>query len=378
MKIIYCIPGTSNSGGIERIVMTKASWAAEHGHEVMIVTTEQKKNSKNFYELHPSIKRIDLELFYTEDSRGNIIKNYFRRQKKYKAHKRLLKGIIEKESPDIVVSSFNREEKFLYKLKDKSGKILEFHFCRNFRNIEKSGWLRSLYYRYITRKDRQTVSKYDRFVCLTHEDKANWGNLKNMEVIPNFLSIQPGSPSALDQKKVLTVGRLEYQKGLDRLIEAWKDVSRKHPDWSLEIYGEGSLETELKNLIKSYGLENSVRINKPTSGIAEIYGQHSCLVISSRYEGFPLVLIEGMAYGLPIVSYDCPCGPKDTITTGYNGILVTNGDIKGLADAIGKVIEDEDLRHTLGRNGFKESKKYTIDEIMQRWIALFEEVKKEK
>ncbi len=373
MKIMYCLAGTFNSGGMERIVTGKANWLAANGYDVSIVTTEQD-GRPDFFPLDPRIERIDLDILYSRNESRNPLRKYIVRKRKMTRHKELLTRAVERENPDIVISTFGNEVGIVPGIEHRCKKVIEIHFSRWYRlQLDRRGIWR-LIDKYLTRKDKQLAARYDRFVCLTQEDKKNWGGQANLAVIPNFIGARAETPAALDNRSMIAVGRLSYQKGYERMIEAWKLVHERHADWTLHIYGGGELEEEMKNLIRERGLEEAVLIHRPTSDIQQKYLESSALVLSSRYEGLPMVLLEAMACGLPMLSYTCQCGPRDIIRPGYNGLLVDEGDVAGLAEAINRTIEEEDFRREMGRNSFAEANEYLQEEIMPLWTKLFHEL----
>ncbi len=374
MKIAYCLAGTYNPGGMERIVVGKANWLAAHGYEVAIVTTEQA-GRPDFFPLNENISRVDLDIMYSETLQLSPIPKFFDRTRRMKWHRKKLTTFLFDFRPDITISTFGNEVTFLPKIKDGSKKIAEIHFSRWFRlQANRRGvwkWIDKV----LTWQDKKALSRYDKFVGLTHEDLKNWNNVPNVEVIPNFVTIKPPKhPATLSQKSMIAVGRLAYQKGYERLIAAWAIVYIRFPDWKLNIYGGGELQSVLQHDIDTRHLESVITIHKPVSDITSRYLESSAFVLSSRFEGFGLVLTEAMACGLPLISYTCPCGPRDIIQDGYNGLLVPEGDVEALANAIIKVIEDRELRLEMGRNALEESKKYLQDDIMPRWVDLFQRV----
>ena len=176
---------------------------------------------------------------------------------------------------------------------------------------------------------------------LTNGNKKEW-KLNNLLVIPNPLSFYPENNqlSTLENKKVLAVGKHSYQKGFDRLIKSWKHVSERYPNWELDIYGTINESMGLEKLAKSLNLDHSINLYPPEKNIGEKYKEASIYVMSSRYEGFGMVLTEAMAYGVPCVSFDCPFGPSDIISHNKNGMLVENGHIETLSESIIKLIEN--------------------------------------
>jgi glycosyltransferase involved in cell wall biosynthesis len=218
------------------------------------------------------------------------------------------------------------------------------------------------------------LRKLDKFVVLTHEDRAAWPELKDVEVIPDPLSFVPNKISPLTEKRVIAVGRYHYQKGFDLLLRAWKIVEKECPEWQLAIFGQGDREPYLQ-LADELGLESErIRLYGPTSDILREYVNSSLFVFSSRYEGFGMVLVEAMACGLPVVSFACPCGPRDIVTDNVDGILVKKEDVKELAHHIIAIINDEKKRKTMSLEGQKKATTFQIDQIANRWQRLFVEI----
>ena len=373
MKILYCTHSTYNPGGMERVLLNKVTYLSQlPGWEVSIVTTDQHHRPP-FYPFPEKVRMTDLDINYSDDNDKGAWKKIFGYLRKRKEHKRKLTALLQKERPDIVVSLYPSESSFIPDIKDGSKKVLELHFCKFFRlqygRKGLLGWIDKLR----TRQDERIVRRFDKFVVLTHEDKGYWGNLPNIEVIPNAAMQVSESYSDVTNKRVIAVGRLDYQKGFDRLIEAWEWIqgTGKLTDWRLDIFGQGEWKEMLQRMIEERGLQHSVQIHRPTKQIGEEYVKSSLLVMSSHYEGFPMVMIESMACGLPVVSFDYKCGPKDIIQHGINGLLVPEGDIKALANAMMEVMTDEAYRRMLSRNARKVVDTYSEEAVMARWIRLF-------
>ena len=373
MKILYCTHSTYNPGGMERVLLNKVTYLSQlPGWEVSIVTTDQHHRPP-FYPFPEKVHMTDLDINYSDDNDKGAWKKIFGYLRKRKEQKRKLTALLEKERPDIVVSLYPSESSFIPDIKDGSKKVLELHFCKFFRlqygRKGLLGWIDKLR----TRQDERIVRRFDKFVVLTNEDKGYWGNLPNIEVIPNAAMQVSESCSDVTDKRVIAVGRLDYQKGFDRLIEAWEWIqgTGKLTDWRLDIFGQGEWKEMLQRMIEEKGLQHSVQIHRPTKQIGEEYVKSSLLVMSSHYEGFPMVMIESMACGLPVVSFDYKCGPKDIIQHGINGLLVPEGDIKALANAMMEVMTDETYRRMLSRNARKVVDTYSEEAVMARWIRLF-------
>ena len=223
-----------------------------------------------------------------------------------------------------------------------------------------------------------SLKHYDKFVLLTQEDAQNWKGLHNIKVIPNSCAFQYPVPASLENKKVIGVGRYSYEKGFDRLIKAWSIVNKKTEGWELHLIGEGELRNELQELINELGLHQTAFLDGFSSNIQNEYPDASIFVLSSTNEGFPLSLLEAQAAGLPLISFACPCGPRDLITDGENGYLVRDGDIEGLADRIIDLIEHPEKRKEMGRKAFEHAKNFTEENVMKKWTDLFDELLKTK
>mgnify|MGYP000198187841 FL=1 len=373
MKIIYCTHSTYNPGGMERVLLNKVTYlSALPEWEVSVVTTDQHQRP-SFYPFPEKVRMTDLEINYSDDNDKGIWKKITSYLCKRKEHKRKLTALLLKEKPDIVVSLYPSESSFIPDIKDGSKKVLELHFNKFFRIQYGRKGIIGLIDRWRTRQDERIVRRFDKFVVLTNEDKGYWGGLPNIEVIPNAAIHVSKNYSEVKNKRVIAVGRLDYQKGFDRLIQAWKLVQHtgRFSDWKLDIFGQGEWREMLQQMIDKQGLQNTVKINPPTNAILNEYVHSSLLVMSSNYEGFGMVLVEAMSCGVPVISFDCKCGPKDIIQPGINGLLVPNGDIQALADAMMKVMEDEAYRKMLSQNARKVVDTYSEQAVMSQWIRLF-------
>lgn len=354
--------------------MNKANYLADVlNYDVSIVTTEQR-GQKHFFPFSNKIKFYDLGINYDEDKDRNIIYRLIKKQFKKKIHEQKLTALLYREKADICISMFDRDFDFLFKIKDGSKKILEYHFSKYIKVIEGKNPFMKCIQKRRTERWATKIRNYHRFVVLTDEDRLQWGNLDNICVIPNLIPHISPEKSSCTSRRVISAGRASFQKGFDLLIDAWEIVSVKFPEWKLYIFGNGD-KHELEKQIQSRNI-HSIKLMPATSEIEKEYMESSLYVMSSRYEGLPLVLIEAMACGLPLVSFACPCGPKDIIKDSF-GSLVPNGDTKALAAALMKWMENEDMRKQGGKCAYETSKQYSQEIVMKKWIDLFKEVIKE-
>ena len=346
---------------MERVLAIKASWLAAHGHKVLIVTSDQRGLAPAF-QMDPSIEFHDLGINYDENNGASFFSKLLLYPFKQICHRHRLSSLLKRIRPDITVCMFGNEAGFLHRIKDGSKKVLEIHFSR-FKRLQygRSG-LWALADRWRSRHDLAIVRRYDRFVVLTEEDRGYWGSLDNIRVIPNPRTFTFEAPAPLDSGTVLAVGRYTHQKGFDLLLKAWKSIDTN--GWTLRIAGSGEPLGDIPSNV----------ITGPSDNIREEYCNAAFLVMSSRYEGLPMVLLEAQAAGLPAVSFACKCGPRDVITDGEDGILVPEGDIEALATGMKRLMEDTGLRLRMGAAAYRHSDRYDQERIMSQWESLFKEL----
>lgn len=372
MKIIYCMRATYNPGGMERVLLNKVRYLVERvGLEVTVVTTDQKGRAP-FYPFPKEVRMIDLGINYADDNDKIVFKKIAGYLWRKRLHKARLTALLNEERPDIVVSLYPSESSFIPDIKDGSKKVLELHFCKFFRIQYGRKGILGIIDRWRTKQDEKLVRKFDRFVVLTNEDKGYWAT-DNAVTIPNAALRTAMGVSCLSQKRIIAVGRLDYQKGFDRLLEAWNLIAKdnKHSDWVLDIFGQGEWHDMLQGIIDKYNISDNTHLNPPTNNIMEEYANSSFIVMSSNYEGFGMVLVEAMSCGVPAVAFDCKCGPRDIISNGHNGLLVADGDIQGLANAMRQLMDDDALRHRMGQEARKVVDTYSEERIMGQWVDLF-------
>ena len=378
MKIAYIYPALTTIGGADRVISEKANYFAEvKGFEVFLITAHQNGLPLSF-PLSPKVQHIDLEVNFDEQYKYSFFKRGLVYLKLIKIYKEKLSQLLNKLQVDITLTTISRDVDFLASLKDGSPKFAEAHvakrFLRNNHLLQQRGGLYGIVGKIWANKLEKAIKEFAGLIVLTNNDAAKWKDLdKNkITVIPNAYPFYPAQKSNCRSKKIISVGRLEEQKGYDKLICAWEIVAKKHQDWTIAIYGEGSLHGELTKMVQDKNLTTSFSINKPVKNIIDKYEESSFLVLSSVFEGFGMVLVEAMACGSPVISFDCPDGPADIIKDGEDGFLVELGNINQLADRIEYLIEHEEKRIEMGKKAAENIKRYDPAIIMEKWVTLFE------
>ena len=374
MRILYCIPHLYNSGGMERVLTQKVNWLAEHtAHELTILTTERVPEGMKdvCFALDARVRVEALNIDFNADYRKPLLSKWLGHQRRMRAYKRALTRYITEHRIDLCISTGGKEIAFLHTLPCRT--MAEMHFAMHQREqlltANHTGACWRMLGRIRTRQLVQAVKPLERLVVLTEHDKTDWqkAGCTNVVVIPNPCSLDGAEmPVSSKKNEVLAVGRLHEQKGFDLLLQAWREVEKKHPEWTLRIVGEGPKRAALEQQIQTLGLKHAVLAGLASS-IADEYAQASLFVLSSRYEGLPLALIEAMWSGLPCVAFDCPHGPAELLADG-RGWLVANGDIQALAAQIDYAISHEEEAAGYGRRAQAYAQRtYGEERIMERW-----------
>ena len=375
LKIVYLTPSLYIAGGVERVLTLKANYFAEHfGYDITIILTDGR-GKPNAYPLSDKVKVINLDINFEELWTCSFLKKIWVYLKKQRVYKRKLTEELMRIRPNITDSLLRREINFITDIMDGSKKIGELHTSRqNNRNFKENeiNFLKALFAKYWNWSLVRKLRKLDKFVVLTNEDKEGWVELNNVVAIPNPVSFTAKAQSKLTAKRVLAVGRYDYVKGFDRLLKAWAIVHRQHPDWTMAIYGDGD-KSPYEQLRQELQLDaHHCQLNGVTTNIQDEYLASAMYVVTSRYEGLSMAMLEAISCGLPLVAFACPCGPRDIVDDGVNGYLVENGNIQQLADKICYVIEHPEERMVMGQQAKNKSEQYKIENVATVWQELFE------
>ena len=375
LKLVYITPALYMAGGVERVLTLKANYFAGYfGYEITIILTEGK-DKPLFYPLSNKIKVINLNIGFEELWTCSFIKKIFVYLKKQRQFKKALTNELMRIRPDITISLLRREINFINDIKDGSRKIGEMHINRaNYRNYstEKVCFIKKLFAKFWSSNLLHHLQKLDKLVVLTDRDRDSWVELNNVVTIPDPLSILPTKISPLTEKRVVAIARYSHEKGIDLLLKAWSIVEKQISDWRLDVFGDGD-RAPYEQLIDELKINRkSCQLHGRTDDVEKEYCNSSIFVLSSRFEGFGMVLTEAMACGLPVVSFDCPWGPQSIITDGEDGILVENGNVEALASSLSKLMSDEILRQSMSKAGLKNVQRFSIDYVADQWRRLFE------
>jgi len=358
MKLLYITNGINGAGGLERVLSIKASLLADNfGYEVYILVLNDA-NTNCFYNFSDKINMLSIEVF------GNPF-SYWQN------YKNGIKKVVNEIQPDVISVCDDGLKAFFIPqiLAKRKAVIYERHVSKLIEANDRDNLIKRSTIRFKWWLMEKKAKNFARFILLTEGNKKEWPSLNNKVVIENPVSFYPKTSSSLDQKIVISVGKISYQKGQDLLIKAWNIVHDKFPDWELHLYGKENLQ-----MLDTSNLQNNVRFFTPEKKIEEKYLNSSLYVMSSRYEGFGMVLIEAMACGVPCVSFDCDYGPSDIIRDGIDGLLARKENVENLADKILQLIENSENRKNMGHQAKWAVTRYLPESIVQKWDNLFKQL----
>ena len=378
MKILYAVERVNLRGGYDRIIIEKANYLAEHGCEVIICVSSHAL-SKPFYPISEKVKLVDFDIDFDQQYKYSLFIRAYIYKKLMRRYRKMLSNLLVIEHADIVITTLGREIDFITEINDGSAKVGESHiakdYVRNLHLMEQRGFIYRIIAKYWRKKIDHKVKKLATLVLLTQHDANSWDGLAKTVVIPNSLPFYPPHGSSCENKQVIFVGRLNEQKGLEYLVDTWMKVNQKHPDWVLHVFGDGEQKQLLLQMIKEAGLECAIIVNQPTPMIMEMYLESSIFLLTSRFEGFGMVLLEAMACGVPCVAFDCPYGPSDIIKNGEDGFLVEYLNTDEAAQRVCQLIESAMLRKNMGVKARLNVQRYNRDVVMKQWIDLFKSLR---
>lgn len=391
MKIRFLIANGYPAGGTIRTTINTANALSARGHDVEIVSVLRRRNLPAF-SIDPEVRMRPLVDTSEAAARHSRWLEPFATKRDALRERLLARPSVLIHKTDVRYSTFNLYSdiallRFLRSVKDGvlvgTRPALNLAIARFVRpsviRIGQEHLHRDKHRPNLKASFMKYYPRLDAFTTLTPADAVAYrqmlGHNARILSMPNAAPDMGGVRAALDNKIVVAAGRLTRQKGFDMLIPAFAEVAAKHPDWQLQIYGGGERRPELESRIADLDVGDNVKLMGFTKRLPQKFGEASLYVLSSRFEGFPMVLLEAMMCGLPPVAFDCPTGPRDLIEHGTDGLIVPFGDIDALAAAIIELIEDTERRKAFGARAYeKAQQQYTTPAIAERWEQLFDDI----
>lgn len=370
MKIVYSINSIRGLGGIQKVTLLKANALADiPQNKVYIIVTDNWMNHPLIHELSSKITFINLQInYYKDDYKSKfhqILSNF-----KIVNHYLKLQKTISQIRPDIIISVGQSEKHIVPLLKTNAIKIREIHFNSHYRSFTYKSKIISMFLNFL---DFKVMSRgYDKIVLLTKEDKDTFfPNNNKYTYIYNPVVLPKSNNNYKNSNYVIAVGRLSVQKDFISLIKAWGIVHKECPCWKLKIVGEGPEKSILEKEIRKLNLYDSILLTGYSNNVKKEMSESSIFVMTSIFEGFPLVLLEAMSYGLPVVAFRCQFGPKDIIKEGENGFLIENRNIGNLSKKIILLIKNKQIRENMSHQALTQIKEFELSNIISQWIDLF-------
>ena len=378
MRLVYIFKSFAQKAGTERILSDKMNYLVrEYGYEITFITYEQGDHPLVF-ELDKRIRVIDLDTrFFTLQRVKSPLRRFLAYREMKKRFRNRLEQVLREVNPDWVISTTYSFPLFHILLSLPYRHLVESHvsICDVINPARGGNPLKRLVLYLRDRRQLQALAKAEALVTLTEADAGQWRQRTPVRthVIPNMLHLYPEDVIPQDERprRIISVGRLHRQKGFDMLIEAWGRIASRHPEWRIDIYGQGEDRKMLEGEIHRRNLSAQLAIHPPVDNIYTEYQKSAFLAVSSRYEGFSLVIIESMSCGTPCVSFKCPHGPEDIITPGEDSLLVPPEDVAKLSESMEWMIEHEEERRKMGEKSRTKALQFTPERIMPLWRKLF-------
>ena len=337
--IVFICSSLNMPGGIERALVNTANLFCSKGQRVTIVILAP--TGQSFYPVNPSIKLENQDLHFGITESGSVIS----RKIHFIQHIHALRKILKNLEADVIITT---EYVFTIAahLAMQNKKIFSWEH-HHFHHLKKNRFWRMLY--------NITYPKLERVICLNSSEEKYYAALGcSTTVIPNFITTPLFDEGSENSKTLLTIGWLTHIKGIDRIPKIAELIFARHPDWRWKIIGTGAQTEPLVKQMQRKGLSGNVQFVEPVSPEMEHeYRDASLYVMTSKFECFPMVLLEAMSQGLPVVAFDCPTGPAHIINNGEDGMLIEAGNVVAMAAAIIELIENEEKRKIMGANGYK-------------------------
>lgn len=358
-KIIFIVADITAHGGVERVITFLSSSLSQRGYNVEILSLHRGSHHIIYPTSGVTVRFIDDHLYSGGKPRSMAVL-----WSHLKSSFKLNKQLMSQKEAFIIANSFP---------------VAALMYPALFFSKNKYTVIEHVYHGYypsfVQRIRKWIYKKFFRVICLTDSDTELFkkDGLKAI-TIPNALSFEAKQSTVrnVEKKQMIAVGRLEYQKGFDLLIEAFSQLDDQlKSTWTLDIYGIGSQKEALQNQITEAELTQQITLKGISETLDSQYAEYDVFVMSSRFEGFGMVILEAMSCGLPVIAFDCPTGPKDLLGDGEYGLLVNNINADALAVSLAQLMNDTQLRQTLSQKSLRRSQDYQMQNIIKYWDDLF-------
>ena len=390
MKICFLVKDITNLGGVQRVLSVLASeLVKENKVDILCVDCPDiSRLDRKMYNLSYDVNVVDKKDL---NSKSLIQKSILKLAKDFN----MKTGFFNKESKEKILEKIyypkNVQKKFIEYLNSQDYDIvigvegllaLLLGMISNKLNCKTIGWQHNAYEAYLNTVGKyhynqnvlfkECIPKLDEYIVLSNHDKEMYKKDMNVRtrVIYNPRSFVSDEHSSLKNKKFLSAGRFHYQKGFDLLIESFSEFAKKDDEWTLTIVGEGEDKDKIKDLIDKYKLNDRVKLDPFTDNIKSYFMDSSILLLPSRWEGMPMIVLESLSMGVPIISYDITA-VEASITNNYNGIIVEKYDTHKFSEAMLKLSSSPDKIKEMGANALKKSEEFDIEIIAKEWNDMF-------
>lgn len=366
MRIVYLYPSMAIYGGIERIFVDKMNLLVQlYGYDVTLVTSDQGSHAIPF-ELDAQVRHIDLDIRFHQRYRYGVLRRWWEYRRLKRLYAARLRQTLTELQPDVLVCTTFQQVQQLLKLKGRIPLVVESHL--NYSHPD------TLWHHVQRRVNNHYIGKADAVVTLTEGDARQWRRVSDeVRVIPNVVHLNDtGRLSDGTVHRAVFAGRFTEQKGIGTLMDVWQLVHQRHPDWQLDLYGQGEEWDHYHQRAET--LDARITVHPPTAHVFDEYLSSAMLLVTSVYEPFGLVIPEAMSCGLPVVAFDCPFGPAAIITDGTDGFVVPGRDVEAFADCVCQLIENLELRQRMGLAAVNAAQRFSPERIMPLWKELFEKI----
>lgn len=360
MKLCYFYSDITLKGGIERVLSLLTTEQAKNPNLEISIVSQYKSFDRPHYTFPSQVRMV----YLSEEPFGGAPRSLHRIRLLLKNRKNIRRFFKENHFDRIAAQAFPNAFMLYISGVDRRKIVAVEHTFYGY------------YGRFVRGLRIWLYKRLRSVVTLTGKDRDSfYRHLSSVYAIPNPVVLENRFQSSLDSKKIISIGRLEYEKGYDTLIRVWKELHDKYPDWSVEIYGEGTQQETLKKQIEDCGISDSLHLEGTTNNVLEKIRESAFFIMSSRFEGFGMVLVESMSQGVPCVSFDCPNGPSCIISDGEDGLLVKDQDEEALRTSMERLMNDIELRKRLGTAAYKKVENFEIGKIIRLWDILYARLK---